>query len=308
MQQILQPIEQHHRRLWGSHTVKLQHNLAGSDMFSDESLAHLLDVVDPKYLGMKTMGDHCPDAEAWYRTSRDGVPGAAVLEAAKHGRIWINISAVHEAEPRFATLLDQLYDELQSQVPGFKTSKRRLGLLISSPLAHVVYHADPLGQGLVQVRGRKRVWIYPATSPFLQPQHIEDIVRGVTEEDLPYEPWFDQYAQAQDLEPGEMLYWALNSPHRVTNYDSLNVSLTTEHWTKDVRNNYLMNYGNGLRRGRGAVPRSRATSGPSFWFKAGLTAAERLRHRDSAAAPAGVATFRVDPAAPHGVRPITDGT
>lgn len=303
MEHLIDRISPQLRELWPNHTVKLTHHLAGNDLFRDESLARLIDLVDPSLLGIKTMGAHCRDPLAWYRCGREGVSGADVLDAVRRGRIWINISAVHESEPRFTAILNGLYDEMEAQLPGFHATKRRLGLLISSPSAEVVYHADPLGQGLVQIRGRKRVWIYPTTPPFLPPQQIEDIVRGVTEEELSYEPWFDGHAEVHDLEPGEMLYWALNSPHRVTNYDCLNVSLTTEHWTKQVRSMYMMNFGNGLLRSHKITPRSRALSGPAFWTKVGLTAAQRLRRGSSNAMPAPVA-YTVDPMSETGTRPV----
>lgn len=306
MQRIVDNVEAHVSEVWGSQTVKLTHSLVGSDLFSDGSLASLIDSVDPPMLGIKTMGDHCENPTSWYRCSREGVAGIEVLEAARHGRIWINISAVHEADSRFAEILDTLYGELETHLPQFRTSKRRLGLLISSPGAHVLYHADPLGQGLLQVRGHKRVWIYPATPPFLEPREIENIVRGVTEEELSYQPWFDNYAEIHDLEPGEMLHWTLNAPHRVGNHDSMNVSLTTEHWTKEIRRFYAMNYGNGLLRSLfGATPRSRALTGAAFWAKAGLTVAGRaLAGHDRQVRPG--ARYHVDPSSPSGARPIAD--
>ena len=302
MPQVITNVPPHYAQVWGRQTLRLTHGLAGDELFTDDALAALLDRVDPRLLGIKTMGEHCPDPSAWYQCSREGVSGADVLDAAKHGRLWINVSAVHEVDPAFNTVLDSIYRDLEAQIPGFRTSKRRLGLLISSPNAHVVYHADPLGQGLVQIRGNKRVWIYPASAPFLQPNEIEDIVRGVREEDLSYDPWFDQFAEVHELGPGELMTWELNAPHRVRNHDSLNVSLTTEHWTDDVRNAYLMNYANGLIRSRGLTPRSRAVRGAAFWAKAGLTAAERIRRGRSAAA-ATTPAFRVDPTTVSGTSP-----
>jgi hypothetical protein len=63
-----------------------------------------------------------------------------------------------------------------------------------------------------------------------------------------------------------MLHWALNGPHRVANYDTLSVSITTEHWTPQVRRSYAMNYGNGLlRREAHWRPRSRSLDGTAFW-------------------------------------------
>ncbi len=118
-------------------------------------------------------------------------------------------------------------------MPDFKTFKHSVGLLVSSPKAQVFYHADVPGQALWQLRGKKRIYIYPAELPFLEPRELENVVRGITEEEVTYKSWYDDYARAYDLEAGDMLHWKLNGPHRVVNLGTVNVSLTTEHWTTD---------------------------------------------------------------------------
>ncbi|HWN35062.1 MAG TPA: hypothetical protein VNP03_20085 [Pseudonocardia sp.] len=45
---------------------------------------------------------------------------------------------------------------------------------MSSPNARVFYHSDVPGQTLVQLRGRKRIWIYPPTAPFLRAETVID--------------------------------------------------------------------------------------------------------------------------------------
>jgi len=292
-------------QLWGNHTVKLRHKLAErDDLFSDESLAKLVETIDPKHIDITTMGD---DVSTWGHVDRAGQPGSKVLEAVRGGRVWINLMAIEKADPRFADLLDQMYGELEGTMPSFKTFKRKLGLLISSPTARVFYHFDVPGQGLWQVRGRKRIWIYPPTVPFLRPQNVEDVVRSLAMEDLPYEPWFDDYAEVYDLEPGEMLHWALNGPHRVSNLDGFSVSLTTEHWTNQIRRSYAMHYGNGILRNKAHwAPRSSSLDGPAFWAKVGLTAAWRKAGMEKKESYKRVMSYKVDPDAPLGVVPLEE--
>src|SRR5262249_62270746 len=52
---------------------------------------------------------------------------------------------------------------------------------------------------------------------------------------LPFDPTFDDGAVVFDLQPGQWIAWAQNAPHRVTNLDSINVSLSTEHFTAQTR-------------------------------------------------------------------------
>ncbi|MDT7606761.1 MAG: hypothetical protein QOG96_1264, partial [Pseudonocardiales bacterium] len=292
-------------QLWGKHTVKLRHNLAErEDLFSDESLANLVETIDLKRIDITTMDD---DPAIWGHVDRAGQPGAKVLDAVRGGRVWINLMAIEKADPRFADLLAQMYDELETIMPDFKTFKRKLGLLISSPTARVYYHFDVPGQGLWQIRGRKRIWIYPPTEPFLQPTRIENVVRSLTTEELDYQPWFDDYAEVHDLGPGDMLHWSLNGPHRVSNLDGFSVSLTTEHWTSQIRRSYAMHYGNGILRNKAHwAPRSNSLDGPAFWTKAALTAAWRKTGMEKKNTYNRVLSYKVDPDAPLGVVPLAE--
>lgn len=63
------------------------------------------------------------------------------------------------------------------------------------------------GQHLWQLIGRKRVYVYPNSPPFLTDRQLEDIALFEIEVDLPYKPWYDEHARVLDLEPGQMLSW-----------------------------------------------------------------------------------------------------
>jgi hypothetical protein len=72
-----------------------------------------------------------------------------------------------------------------------------------------------------------------------------------------------------DLEPGQMLNWPLNAPHRVENLGTVNISMTVSYVNDDIRRNEIVNLANGLLRRRfGYEPRSRRIRGPSFFAKA----------------------------------------
>jgi hypothetical protein len=306
---ILEPVDARQVALWGRHTVRLHHTLSGRALFSDAAIAQLIDTVDPAHLKIETMPDDGYDVRAWRSVDRTGFSGAQVLEAVRGGRIWVELKALERVDAAYADVLDSLYGELEAVMSTaerpFRTFKRKLNLLVSSPGARVFYHFDVPGQSLVQLRGRKRIWLYPPTPPFLPPHSVEQTVRSVATEGLHYQDWFDRYAEVIDLAPGDLLHWALNGPHRVANHDELSVSLTTEHWTPQVRRSYAMNYGNGLLRSLAHWrPRSHETSGAAFWAKAALTAAWRASGMQAKQSYRWVPGYRIDPDAPNCVRRI----
>ncbi|MEV1295974.1 cupin-like domain-containing protein [Pseudonocardia sp. NPDC049635] len=305
MNAIFTDLDQRGADLWGTQPLRLRHSLGDLDLFSDESLASLIDTLPADQVMINTMAADGHDHGDWAYCDRAGLSGSRIIEAVRNGRLWINMVRLHRADSRFRDLLDRIYTEIDQRFPGPRATKQTLGLLVSSPGAQVYYHCDVPCQTLWQLRGRKRIWIYPPTAPFLRPAELEDVVRRVSEEDVTYETWFDEYAREYELTPGDMLHWPLNAPHRIVNQNVLNVSLTTEHWTFPSRRAYLVNFGNGVLRSRlGWRPRSRSTEGPGFLGKAALATVWRatgLRDREAAERRP---TYIVDPSAPWGRRPV----
>jgi hypothetical protein len=295
-----------HARLWGQHPVMLQHRLHESPLFSDDALAALLHGYPrPDYDLLCMAPQGTGHLQEWREGDLGRAEGRAALEAIQRGRMWINLRHLHQHSEPHAALLDEIFREIEARVPGLRTFKHNLGLLISSPGAQVYYHADLPGQSLWQLRGQKRVYVYPNTPPFLPEDQLEGIVLNLTEAEIAYEPWFDQHARVYELQPGQMLHWPLNCPHRVENHDVVNVSLTTEHWTATYRRAYAERYTNGLLRTRiGVQPDAPRLGGARFWAKAAVAAAVKQsglmrKHKH----PKRI-EWELDPAAPTGRREI----
>lgn len=296
----------HHAGLFGCHTVNLGHPFAQSPLFTDEALADLIERAPLGSYHVNTMDVTTHDPRTRREGIIDGLTGAETLEAIRRGHIWILLQNPDRTDSRYGEMLRGIYAELEQRVAGFKSYRQKMSILISSPRVQVYYHADVPGQTLWQVRGRKRVYLYPNTEPFLPQASLERIVLGEAHEiSLPYEPWFDEHAQVIDLEPGRMLHWPLNCPHRIVNADCLNVSFTTEHWTNELRDAYAVNYANGiLRRKLGASRLPRPRSGPGLYARIGLAAAWKLAGLQKRREHRFKIDFKVDPTAPWSVRPV----
>lgn len=218
---------------FGRRPLTSTHSLAQHELFTEEALIDLLDRFPRQHLYALTMGED-PGRDENRLAIHDGVGGAELLRAVKNGRLWLNITRVDRVEPAYRCLIDSLYAQLAAFAPHFKPVEAHGTLLISSPHVLVYYHADGPASVLWHLRGRKRLWVYPAADKrFIRQEHMEDIFAGVRHEYLPYEPHFDDEAVCYDLEPGQWAAWPQNAPHRVTNLDSVNVSLSTEHYTRE---------------------------------------------------------------------------
>lgn len=292
----------HHEMLFGRHTIKLNHTLIETGMFTREAVAKLIERSPAEELGLvsRTYGEDGSQTRSFGELGN--ASGMDAIDAIERGKIWMNIRRVMDWAPEYRTLLDRIFGEFESRVPGLKTNKHNLGVLVSSPNARVFYHADIQGQSLWQISGSKRVFVYPTTDLFVSPQNIEKILLRETDEDMAFKPWYDEFATVLDLNPGEMTTWPLYAPHRVDNHDSLNISVTMEHWTKPIWNSYAAHYGNGVfRRTIGFGHGSTKDSGLHIYPKAAAAFVWKKIGKQTVGDVEKKRAFRIDANSPSGL-------
>jgi len=216
----------------GDAVLRSEHDLTTLGLFDDTNLLKIFDSHPRDQLLIYTMGNDHTQLDDFRFGSRGDLSSDELLEQVKQGRLWLNILDLQFHHAEFHDLINGLYDELESKTPGFKAHQRSANLLVSSPTSQVYYHADAPLNMLWHLRGKKRVWVYPPNDfRFASAESLEKIFSGETEDDLPYDPGFDDVADIFDLSPGDMLTWPQNTPHRIENQEGLNVSMTTEHYT-----------------------------------------------------------------------------
>lgn len=288
-----------------SEILMAPHRLHESELFSDESLIRMLDSHPARDLGINTMGEAASRFE-WREGDRNGVPADVLLDLVRRGRLWINLRNVLKHHPDVRDAIYAMYDELEQKSPGFIAEHRSANLLISSPGALVHYHLDVPVNMLWHIRGTKRVWVYPPFDMrFVSQENIEGICAGEFAEDLPYDESYDAHAEVFDVYPGQMLTWPQNTPHRVTNLEGMNVSLSTEHQSPRATRRVNVHLANQyLRRQFGLPCRSMAIDGPVAHIKETIIRAVRRFNRLKGETPRMgfqyPLTFKVDPESPTG--------
>lgn len=267
---ILDGLDAPARLLFGQQPLSLAHRLHDSQLFARSALARLIETYPRAHYALIAMGG-AAENKSWQEGDLGGASGESVLDAIAAGRLWLNLRNVSGVSPAHRALLDGIFAELKSAMPEFAPRRWQSGILISSPSAQVYYHADLPGQMLWQIAGRKRVYLYPNSAPFITAQQLEDIALFDVEIDMPYARWYDDHARVMELAPGQMLSWPLNAPHRVENVEGVNVSMTVSYATQESRRREILHLANGLLRHRfGIAPKSRRIEGAGFFAKAVL--------------------------------------
>ena len=293
----------------GTETLVFGHNLVGHPLLSESAMADLLDSYPYERLIVLTMGDDPTRSQDNERLEHRGLRGTEMIEALQTGRIWYNLTGVDEVDPRYRQLITDIYAELAELLPQYRGIETHANILVSSPHAMVYYHVDGPPSFLWHIAGRKRVWSYPALDTELLPTDLlEEVFAGVRQEYLPYRSEFDSRAEVFDLEPGQVASWPQNAPHRITNLDSVNISLSTDHFTPTARRRARVYNANRFLHGVAKLPRgllSTKETGPVSTAKVLVSGmGRRLRPDDLNRKSHRSPTRAVDPKAPGSIRAL----
>lgn len=302
MDKLLEPWTTEQSETFGNGILKTRHRLLDTGLFDEDAICRLIESYPASHYNLCMTGTAGGERK-WVEGEFGDSRGADVLAAINNNRMWLNMRNVMDVDERYAKVLNDMFAEMSEMVPGFDPFKLNLGVLVSSPKAEVYYHCDIPGQGLLQLAGKKRIWIYPNTPRFMPDEALEGVILGETEEEIAYDPSFDEEAQVYEMSAGDMATWPLNAPHRVQNLDSLNISVTIEYWTKAIRNSYALRYANGLlRRQFGTRNPSMRDEPINTYPKAALALAHRRLKRGAGFTH--TVHFHVDPEKDSGFRDV----
>lgn len=259
---------------YGKELIIVQHKLNETGLFTDDALAEMLDRHPSHLIDFQHVINEPGYPDKQVTVDFSGASGKDMIEAAKSDqRIWINVREVMNRQLAYKEVLDQIHKEMEEATGKNKDRRNsRGGILISSKTAATPYHADPTITHLWHVRGHKKAWVYPRLPELMPDEAYESIILGEIDEDMPFDPAFDEKALVSpaDLHGGELVAWPHRSPHRVENVTYC-VSMTMEFsTTKSAFTNAGM-FANGvLRRKYGMNPSWVNASRPEKLMKAAL--------------------------------------
>ena len=295
------------RSAFGRKPFVARHRLHELELFSESELIRVLENHPRDQLQAFTMGNDACNIHEWKPVDIGGASGKEMLSAIACGRLWFHLFRMQKTSSEYKDLLDQLFREVSDMDPNFRPVNRSATLILSSPTALVYYHADPQFNFLWHIHGSKRIWSYPAGDRELIDQEMmEDIFASYADEEVPYKEEFDNKARIFELNGGDVIWWPLNSPHRVTNLGGINVSLSTVYETEEsYRRKLVYNANRFFRRSWGIPVWSTKEDGINSYVK--RSAFRLLQKAGVVRTPRGRAymtQLRIDPTVPNGVATI----
>lgn len=208
MPSLLSPLTADQRRLARREVLRFGHALAGTGLFSDDSLAQLLDLHPRGRTRVLTRRPDGSPRDGWAAGAADKATGAQLLKAIGTCALSISLDGVMSSDPACRLVLDQLAADLHD-VTGLMVLGADASIVISSPRLAAPLSIAAREAAALTVRGGQVLYVYPAGP----------------EAGLPWTPAREDAVTPVMLQAGQAAFWPSHSPTRSVNGDELNVSV-----------------------------------------------------------------------------------
>lgn len=236
----------------------VRHHLAGHPLFQRESLIELgrrLEAVgrirthsSEAYAG--TAFNHAP---LLYPNSRSA---AETLAGIRSAQAWLSLLNV-QTDELYRTLVDEVLDDVKPAVDAVDAGMSYRGgwIFVTSPRTVTPFHIDKEHNFIVQIQGRKRLYVWEPDDRQTVSEAGRDLFHFNHSRDLVV---WDESARARahvfDLEPGMGAYMPSTSPHLVENGDEPSVTASFTYYTDSTRRNARLHALHQGLRARGRTP------------------------------------------------------
>jgi len=177
--------------------------------------------------------------------------GAAdTLRSIADAKAWMSLLNV-QIDDTYRALVGEVLDGLRPAVeardPGMH---HRAGwIFVTSPNTVTPFHFDQEHNFILQMHGRKRVYVWDHRDTVAASEHARDLFHLSRERYLLR--WRDEFrarAQVFDLEPGQGAYMPSTSPHMVENGDGPSITMSFTYYTDSTQRDALLHRAHGRMR------------------------------------------------------------
>ncbi|MEM6907410.1 MAG: transcriptional regulator [Pseudomonadota bacterium] len=222
------------RKAYPSRWCRLGHHLAGHPLLTLPALAELVRRLPEHSIEFNATLD-LPLGIKPEDTPQTGLDVHQTLAQIATAGSWVLLKTVNQ-DPAYGSLMREVLEEIAPLVKRQTGEMLRLEafVFISSPGACTPLHFDPDYNILFQTQGTKRFTGFPTAHPEIIGDAFFETYFGGGPRNLPWREEWAELGCAYDLAPGEALYVPILTPHHVTVYDEVSISLSLtwrSHWS-----------------------------------------------------------------------------
>jgi hypothetical protein len=169
----------------------------------------------------------------------NGKSAAETLAGIADAKAWMSLLNV-QTDDVYRTLVDEVLDDVRPGIdrvdPGM--SYRAGWIFVTSPRTVTPFHMDKEHNFIVQIQGRKRLYVWEPDDIEAVSEAARDLFHANHSRDLVV--WKDALrarAHVFDLEPGMGAYMPSTSPHLVENGDGPSITASFTYYTDATRRN-----------------------------------------------------------------------
>lgn len=182
---------------------------------------------------------------------------AETLRAIRDAKAWTSLLNV-QTDPVYRELVGEVLESVRPQVerrdPGM--CYRGGWIFVTSPNTVTPFHFDKEHNFILQIHGRKRIYVWDHRDQVVASEHARDLFHLSHERYLLR--WRDEFrerARIFDLEPGQGAYMPSTSPHMVENGDEPSITASFTYYTDATRRDARLHQAHALiRRARITPP------------------------------------------------------
>jgi hypothetical protein len=181
---------------------------------------------------------------------------ADTLNSLREAKAWMSLLNV-QTDPIYRELVGSVLDSVQPLIerrdPGM--CHRAGWIFVSSPKTVTPFHFDKEHNFILQIQGRKRVYVWDHRDTTVASELARDRFHQRHDRDqLQWRDGFRGRAQVFELHPGEGAYMPSTSPHMVENGDEPSITISFTYYTDSTRRDAMLHKAHAMLRDLGIAP------------------------------------------------------
>jgi hypothetical protein len=244
--QLLQIDPDLFKRDFNRKPLRFQHHLANEPLLQMEALAELASRLAriPGEVYFDTGVNRIE--QRWDQTPKPTCTLEELVTRLEEASAWIILRRA-ELDPRYRAILDRCMGELKDLDSSDWwpwVSVQNAIVFITSPRRISTYHIDRECNFILQIRGRKDIYVFDQNDREVLPEDELERFWSVDNNAARYRPQYQSRATLFHLLPGEGVHIPVNAPHWVENGDSASITLSINFQFRDTyrANKYRANY------------------------------------------------------------------